>query len=164
MVYIPSTAGYAAAARIAQQQKEEEEMAKYGSEDLNGWEFKIVRSGSGKFRNQQEVQNLCQEEARSGWEMLEKFDDYRIRFKRKTEMRSSDTHQQIDPYRSYVGMNPNYVGPVIAIFMALLIAGIAFAANYSAKGGKPVILIAPLITIVLIAFIMVFRFRKSRYR
>jgi hypothetical protein len=162
MVYIPSTAGHAAAARIAQQQKEEEEMAKYGSEDLNGWEFKIVRSGSGKFRKQEEIQKLCQEEARAGWEMLEKFDDYRIRFKRKTEMRSSDTHQQIDPYRTHVGMNPNLVGPVIAIAMALLIAGIALAANYSAKGGKPAILIAPLITIVLIAFIMIFRFRKNR--
>jgi hypothetical protein len=161
MVYIPSTAGHAAAARIAQLQKEEEEMAKYGSEDLNGWEFKIVRSGSGKFRNQEAIQQLCQEEARAGWEMLEKFDDYRIRFKRKTEMRSSDTHQQINPYRTFIGMNPKYVGPVIAIFMALLITGIAIAANYSTKGGKPAILIAPLITILLVGVIMVFKFRKS---
>jgi hypothetical protein len=162
MVYVPSTAGHAAAARLAQQHKEEEEMTKYNPEEMNGWEFKIVRSGTGKFKNQEEIQKLCQEEARAGWEMLEKFDDYRIRFKRKTDMRTISSHQEIDPYRTHVGMNPNLVGPIIAIGMAILIAGIALAANYSTKGGKPAILIAPLLTIIMIAFIMIFRFRKNK--
>lgn len=162
MVYIPSTAVHVAAARLAQQRKEEEEMAKYNPEDLNGWEFKIVRSGTGKFKNQEAIQKLCQEEARAGWEMLEKFDDYRIRFKRKTDMRTMSSYQDIDPYRTYVGMNPNFVGPVIAIIMAILIAGIAIAANLSRKGGNPAVLIAPVIIIILIGLIFVFRLRMKK--
>jgi hypothetical protein len=129
VVYIPSTASHVAAARIAQQRKEEEEMAKYSSDDLEGWEFKIVRSGSGKFRNQEAIHKLCQEEARAGWEMLEKFDDYRIRFKRRTSMRGASGYQGIDPYRTYIGMNPNYVGPVVVLVMAIIIAGIVIAAS-----------------------------------
>lgn len=162
MVYIPSAATHAAAARIAQQRKEEEEMAKYNSDDLNGWEFKIVRSGTGKFKNQEAIQKLCQEEARAGWEMLEKFDDYRIRFKRKTDMRSISSRQEIDPYRTYVGMNPNYVGPVIALVLIILFIGFAIAANIANKGGKPFVLIAPLIAVLLIAVIFVIRIKSKK--
>jgi hypothetical protein len=162
MVYIPSTAVHAAAAKMAQERKEEEEMTKYNPDDLNDWEFKIVRSGTGKFRNQEAIQKLCQEEARAGWEMIEKFDDYRIRFKRKTDMRTISSNQEIDPYRTHVGMNPNFVGPVIAFAMALLIAGIALAANFSNKSGKPVILVAPLLAILLIGLIVILKFKSKK--
>lgn len=162
MVYIPSAAAQAAAAKLAQQMKEEEAMTKYSSEDLEGWEFKIVRSGSGKFRNQEAIQKLCREEALAGWEMLEKFDDYRIRFKRKTDMRAISSHREIDPYRTYVGMNPNYVGPVIALVLVILFIGFAIAANIAGKGGKPFVLIAPLIAILLIAVIFVVRFKLKK--
>jgi hypothetical protein len=158
---MPGITGHAAAAKIAQHRKEEEEMTNYEPDDLNGWEFKIVRSGSGKFRNLQEIQKLCQDEDKAGWEMLEKFDDYRIRFKRKTDMRGSDSHQQIDPYRTYVGMNPNLVGPAIALSMAILIAGIVVAANYAKKDSQPFVLIVPLVIVIIVALMAVIRLRKK---
>ena len=49
-------------------------------------------------------QQICQEEARAGWELMEKFDNNRIRFKRRTDKRRSDQHLNIDPYRTSVGM------------------------------------------------------------
>ena len=67
-------------------------MTQYGGEDLDGWEFKIVRSATSKFKSPDYVRRLCEEEARAGWEMVEKFDDHRIRFKRRVERRAEDAH------------------------------------------------------------------------
>ena len=76
-----STAGVAAAAAAAAKaSKEEEEMTKYRSDDLDGWEFKIMRSTWGHFGNREKFQKICEEEVAAGWEMVEKFDDHRVRF------------------------------------------------------------------------------------
>ena len=104
-VYIASTGAAAAAAKAAKAKREEEEqMTTYNNNDLEGWEFKIVRSNTSKFKDYQFVQQVCQEEARAGWELMEKFDDNRIRFKRRTDKRRNDQHLDIDPYRTTVGM------------------------------------------------------------
>ena len=75
----------------------------------------------------------CDEEARSGWEMLEKFDNCRIRFKRKTEHRDRDQQRDIDPYRTQVGMTSGQLGFLITAVVFLgtgaLLAVIAFFAN-----------------------------------
>ncbi|MCP4549440.1 MAG: hypothetical protein GY835_23540 [bacterium] len=97
-------------------------MATYKSDDLDGWEFKIVRSNTGKFRNYDAVNLLCQEEAQAGWEMVEKFDDQRIRFKRRVEKRSMDSHLQTDPYRTSVGMSENRA-VVIGLGLVILLVG-----------------------------------------
>jgi hypothetical protein len=82
-------------------------MTGYSSEDLDGWEFKIVRASTRKFRNAEALRQVCDEEARAGWEMVEKFDDSRIRFKRRAERRADDVHLEIDPYRTQVGLSGN---------------------------------------------------------
>ncbi|MCU0411305.1 MAG: hypothetical protein MUF82_02065, partial [Bacteroidetes bacterium] len=49
-----------------QRAKEEEtNLAKYSKEDLDGWEFKIVRSNSNRFNNPENLRMLCIEEARN---------------------------------------------------------------------------------------------------
>jgi hypothetical protein len=53
----------AATAAAAKAREEEEDLTKYSPNDLEGWEFKIVRSNFGRFSNYQHVQQLCQEEA-----------------------------------------------------------------------------------------------------
>ncbi len=98
-----------------QMEYEEEHLTKYNSNDLEGWEFKIVRSTTGKFKSQEFVQQVVQEESQNGWEMLEKFDNGRIRFKRKTSRRSMDQYAKIDPYRSTVGMGEGSLVLVILL-------------------------------------------------
>jgi len=111
MTFIPTTVATTAATAAAAQQRqralrrEEELMSKYAAEEIEGWEFKIVRSSTRKFRKREFVQRVREEESRAGWEMLEKFDDYRIRFKRRVEQRAEDHHLEIDPYRTHVGMS-----------------------------------------------------------
>ncbi|MCD6161221.1 MAG: hypothetical protein J7K40_02265 [candidate division Zixibacteria bacterium] len=111
-------AGAAAARRIHQ---EEESMTDYKKGELEGWEFKIIRANTAKFKNYETIQKLCQEEAKAGWEMVEKFDDYRIRFKRRVDKRFGDRYLDIDPYRTHLGMGQGKV--VIAIITAFFLLG-----------------------------------------
>ena len=127
MSFVPITTGTnaASAAAIRKLLEEEENMTAYNKEDLEGWEFKIMRSYTGKFKDTAYVRQLCQEEAKAGWEMLEKFDDYRIRFKRRIDNRSNDQYLKTDPYRTGVGLKANRL---VAVAVALAILGVAFAA------------------------------------
>ncbi len=112
----------AAAAKKRREQQEEEEMTQYSPPDLDGWEFKIVRSLTGKFSNREAVQRLCTDEARAGWEMIEKFDNNRIRFKRKIERRSQDQSLNCDPYRTSVGMGEGGLVAIIFVAIAVVVA------------------------------------------
>ena len=115
--------------RRQQQEEEEERMTPYSGDELGGeWEFKIVRSGSGAFRKSEIFQKLLNEESIAGWQMLEKLDDSRVRFKRPKSARKKDTMlpQGFDPYRTQMGTDTRrifliLVGVGIA---AMLIAGV----------------------------------------
>lgn len=102
-------------------------MTGYSTEDLNGWEFKIIRSAFGAFRNPDKVRRLLEEESRAGWELLEKFDDQRIRLKRKVEKRKNDSTLGYDAYRTSYG-TPEYAIAVVvlgAIAIGVLVALLA---------------------------------------
>ena len=116
-----SGATIAAAQKRRLLEKEEQEMTGYGTQDMEGWEFKIVRSMSGRFKNPDTIRKICEEEARSGWEMLEKFDDSRIRFKRRVDKRRSDGQQGVDPYRTQYGMREGSIAITIVLAIAVAI-------------------------------------------
>jgi hypothetical protein len=102
-----AVSGAAAAARRRKEQ-EEEEMTAYSPEDMQKYEFKIVRANWGVFGNPQKFKQLLQEEAQSGWELVEKFDNERVRFKRPLSYRDRDSLLPVgvDPYRAQYGMPP----------------------------------------------------------
>jgi hypothetical protein len=50
-----ATAATAAAAAARRMRAEEEDMTSYGAEDLEGWEFKIVRSTGRSFRKPEDL-------------------------------------------------------------------------------------------------------------
>ena len=119
-------AGAAGAAAAAQKKKrdeeeEEERMTDYRPSDLEGWEFKIVRS-AGKITGEK-FDRLLQEEATHGWELVEKFDDYRIRFKRRIELRGNQAYGDIDPYRTSFGLSDGRLAFII-IFVSLGVVGL----------------------------------------
>ncbi|MEN8242108.1 MAG: hypothetical protein ABFS17_09320 [Chloroflexota bacterium] len=128
------SAAHAARQRSLQRQrdeKEEVEMTSYTKDDLDSnWEFKIVRSESGAFRRPQTFQQLLEEEEISGWEMIEKLDDRRVRFKRCKDLRSRDgmLPPGIDPYRSHFGgANRSLVMVLIGLATAAALgAGLLF--------------------------------------
>jgi len=132
-------ATHAAAERQRRIQREEEEdMTRYTRDELeNDWEFKIVRSGSGAFRKPDVLETLIEEEALAGWEMVEKFDNSRVRFKRPKNARKRDSMlpDYVDPYRTqYGGLMPRNI---LFISMGLLIAGVlAFGLMVAQQGGS----------------------------
>jgi len=127
--------GAAAGAIIAAQHQqriaaEEERMAGYRPEDLEGWEFKILRTTGGAFRTPEKLHEVLTEESRAGWELLEKFDEQRLRLKRPTRARERDYQLDFDPYRTYVGMTPNMLGLVVlGVVFGVLALGAVVAAT-----------------------------------
>lgn len=115
-------AAAAAAAEAERRRQEEEEMTKYTDADLQGdWEFKIVRSNLASFKNPEVLQQVCAEEARAGWTLVEKFDNQRLRFKRPISARAGDVGLGIDPYRTQYGTSSGAIVAVI-VAIALLVA------------------------------------------
>jgi len=143
MTFVPSTAATsgaiaasAAAKRQQELQAEEELMTKYSADEIEGWEFKIVRASTRKFKDPEFLRQTCKEEAPAGWELLEKFDDNRVRFRRKIEHRDSDLHREIDPYRTLVGMSMDRLGFLIAASVLVgtgVLLGIVFLLTNLAK-------------------------------
>jgi hypothetical protein len=121
-----AVAGAAAAQQqLLLQHKEEEELTKYSDAELQGeWEFKILRSNFASFRKPEVLQQVCAEEARAGWTLLEKFDDQRLRFKRPVSARSRDLGLDFDPYRTQFGAGSASVVAVIIVVTLVAVCGI----------------------------------------
>jgi len=124
---------YMAAAAAAKRRRmllaEEEDMASYTQDDLrNDWEFKIVRSGTTAFRKTEVLNRLLEEEAQTGWVMLEKLDDSRIRLKRPRSARAKDAYlpDGVDPYRTQYGTPVTQQAVLVGVgLLVLLVLGVA---------------------------------------
>jgi hypothetical protein len=159
-------AAAAAKKRKLEEEAEEEQMTKYPNDDAEKWEYKIVRSESGAFRKPEVLEMLIEEEALAGWEMLEKFDNRRIRFRRPVEARKHDhmLPNHIDPYRTT--FRGSLARTSVSIGIGLLMLGI-FVFGYFANRGSTNFSIAgaiPMIGILVavIAAIAVIAVARSR--
>jgi hypothetical protein len=87
------------------------------------WEYKIVRARNGEFGDRQHLRALLRQERRAGWIMIEKYDDYQVRFKRPCSAREWDDQLPpgVDPYRTIY----HYSQDMDVIF-ALALAGAMF--------------------------------------
>ena len=134
-------AGAAAAAAAAKRQRddEEEQMTPYSREEIeNDWEFKIIRSQTGTFRKPAALQKLMDEEARAGWQLVEKFDNSRVRFKRPRSARQRDAQLPagVDPYRVQYGISE---GAMVAVVLVALFGafGLIMLMAYLFGSGSP---------------------------
>jgi len=137
MLHFPHGAFVAINAAQEQQRRdkeEEEEMTRYSVDELDSnWEFKIVRSEAGAFRKPEVFNVLLQEESIAGWELVEKLDNRRVRFKRPQDTRRRDATLPpgFDPYRSHYG-SAGGTRTAVLIGTALMLAlGVAFAVLFS---------------------------------
>jgi hypothetical protein len=86
------------------QQHEEEDQTPYSAEELmENWEFKIVRCVRPLFDDPAFLQGVLHEEARAGWQFVEKFDGMRVRLKRVAGQQPAGLPAGYDPYRTAVG-------------------------------------------------------------
>ena len=112
-------------------------MASYTQDDLrNDWEFKIVRSNTAAFRKTEVLNKLLEEEAQTGWVMLEKLDDSRIRFKRPRSARAKDAYlpDGVDPYHTQYGISVTRQALVgVGLFVLLVLGAVLFGLMLFAK-------------------------------
>lgn len=141
---VPTGANTAAAAAAVaaerRRNREEELLTAYSQQELNvDWEFKILRSARGEFKKPERLAEVLEEESQSGWVLVEKFDDSRIRLKRSPEARHDESHLGIDPWRSYVGPTSSQREARIALLVVVaLLAGVGvFLATLLCIVGAP---------------------------
>jgi hypothetical protein len=128
-----SAAAAAAAIRRARQE-EEETMTPYRPDDLtDDWEFKILRSSTGAFKNQQVLKQALEEEARAGWVLVEKFDNGRVRLKRPVSAKKNDGALDFDPYRTTYGISESRLVLLIIAMIVGLLVGTALTAALFAR-------------------------------
>jgi hypothetical protein len=112
----------------AAQKQQAEEEASMQSEA--GYEYKVMRSATGSFRNRETLARMLDEEHEAGWELAEKLDDRRVRLKRSVEHRAADSSRTFDPYRTTFGMGEAAfallvtVGTLGVLVILLLIVGL----------------------------------------
>ncbi|MBC8505168.1 MAG: hypothetical protein ISR58_06600 [Anaerolineales bacterium] len=159
-------AAAAAKKRKLDEEAEEEKMTKYNDDNTEKWEYKIVRSESGAFRNPNVLAALVEEEALAGWEMLEKFDNRRIRFRRPVEARKKDhmLPNGVDPYRTNYGGSLTKIGVMVALGLLLMGSFLFFFLAYRGGASFPIAGAIPTIAIlvVLMAVAAVVAVARSR--
>lgn len=98
-------AAAAAAAQRRKEREEEEELTFMNTDPSGAFEYKILRSATSAFRNPAFFRSALEEEAKAGWELVEKLDNDRARLRRRIEWRDKDAGLAQDPYRISVGMS-----------------------------------------------------------
>lgn len=169
MSYFPHGAFVAihAAEKRRQQEEEEEAMTKYSLDELeDNFEFKIVRSEIGSFRKPENLRRLVQEESIAGWELLEKLDDRRVRFKRPLDARRRDINLPpgYDPYRTAFDRSNARVLMVIMVGLVMLV-GVVTSVLFGAGSAEMPILFTVLglgIAVVVILFMVIVIARRNR--
>jgi hypothetical protein len=94
------------------------------------WEYKIVRARHSEFGYRHHLEALLQQEALAGWEIVEKYDDSQVRFKRPRSARAWDDAlpPYIDPYRTmYIAPSNNDALHAIILTFGLIFAIIVIA-------------------------------------
>ena len=122
-------ASAAAAAARRRREQEEEEVTLMNTDPSGAVEYKILRSATGAFKDPAKFRAALDEEARAGWELVEKLDDSRARLRRSTECRKRDGELGQDPYRTHVGMGEialaMWIVVAVLVGVALLLGAVA---------------------------------------
>lgn len=97
-------------------------MTMANTDPSGAFEYKIIRSVTGAFKDPAKFRSALDEEARAGWELVEKLDNSRARLRRSIECRKRDADLGQDAYRTQIGMSET----VLALWIvAATLVGIA---------------------------------------
>jgi hypothetical protein len=92
-------------------------------------EYKVVQSNTPMFANTAKLKEVTAEEARAGWELVEKLDNYKLRFQRDISFRANDDKLTSDPDRTQVGVSSVITYTVTALITVAIVLVILNAAG-----------------------------------
>ncbi len=94
-------------------------------------EYKIIQSQTPLFASTPKMMEILDEEAKAGWTLLEKEDNYRLKLKRDVSNRDNDKNLDFDAYRSSVGVSSAVTYGATAIFTIGVVSLILYLAIWS---------------------------------
>jgi hypothetical protein len=94
-------------------------------------EYKIIQSQTPLFASTPKMMEVLAEEAKAGWSLLEKEDNYRIKLKRDVASRDDDKNLDFDAYRSTVGVSSAVTYGATALFTIAVVSVILYLAIWS---------------------------------
>lgn len=94
-------------------------------------EYKIIQSQTPLFSNTAKMHEILDQEAKAGWRLLEKEDNYRIKLQRDISHRDNDKNLDFDAYRSTVGVSSVVTYGATAVMTILIVGVILYLALWS---------------------------------
>lgn len=78
-------------------------------------EYKTIQAQTPLFADSKKMHALLEEEAKAGWQLLWKEDNYKLKLQRETSHRENDKNLDFDVYRTAVGVSSviTYVGTAL---------------------------------------------------
>jgi hypothetical protein len=94
-------------------------------------EYKTVQAQTPLFADTKKMQEVLEIEAKAGWDLLEKEDNYRIKLQRDISHRENDENLGFDAYRSSVGVSSVVTYGVTALMTLTIVSVILYLAIWS---------------------------------
>ncbi|MEX2469225.1 MAG: hypothetical protein WD396_05660 [Pseudohongiellaceae bacterium] len=94
-------------------------------------EYKVLHAQIPMFADPEKLRATLAEEARAGWDLVEKLDNHRIKLQRETSHREQDAGLDFDAYRSNVGVSPVVTYGTTALITIAIVAIILYLALWS---------------------------------
>lgn len=94
-------------------------------------EYKTIQSQTPLFSDTAKMHAVLAEEAKAGWQLLEKEDNYRIKLQRNISHRENDKNLDIDAYRSTVGVPAVFTYGLTAAVTVAIVSIILYLAIWS---------------------------------
>ena len=96
-------------------------------------EYKIIQSQTPLFADTAKMHEVLAEEAKAGWRLLEKEDNYRIRVQREISHRANDAGLGLDAYRTTVGVSSMVTYGATALVTISVVSLILYLAIWSSN-------------------------------
>ena len=91
-------------------------------------EYKVIQAQTPLFSDSKKMHEVLDQEAKAGWRLLEKEDNYKIRLQRDVSNRENDENLDFDAYRSTVGVSSMVTyGATAAVTIAIVSVILYFA-------------------------------------
>lgn len=94
-------------------------------------EYKVIQAQTPLFSDTAKMHEVLKQEARAGWQLLEKEDNYRIKLQRNISHRDNDKNLDFDAYRSTVGVSSMVTYGATAVVTIAIVSVILYLALWT---------------------------------
>ena len=94
-------------------------------------EYKVIQSQTPMFSDTAKMHEILDEEAKAGWRLLAKEDNYRLKLQRDISNRANDTALDIDAHRTTVGVSSTVTKGATALLTLAIVSVILYFAIWS---------------------------------